>query len=120
MTGSAEYEVPLGELWGRPLGSLTPRFSFSWRSDAFFDASGGRGALINFPKGTFGQPAYWVLNSALTWRSEDKRFELVGWVRNLTNTYYKTQSFDLTRGTQLIEDAYADPRTYGLTATFNF
>src|SRR5262249_25162731 len=120
MTGSAQYEVPLGEFQGWPLGSLTPRFSFSWRSNAYFDASSGRGALVNFHDGTFAQKPYWVLNSALTWRSQDKRFEVIGWVHNLTNTYYKTQSFDLSRGDQLILDAYADPRTYGLTATIHF
>src|SRR5262249_352077 len=80
----------------------------------------GRGALVNFHEGTFAQKPYWVLNSALTWRSQDKRFEVIGWVHNLTNTYYKTQSFDLSRGDQLILDAYADPRTSGLTATIHF
>ena len=34
--------------------------------------------------------------------------------------HYKTQTFDLTRGAGLIIDAYADPRTYGLTVTLSF
>jgi len=120
MTGSVAYEIPLPEVGGRALGSLTPRFSFSWKDDVFFDASGGKGALVNFPEGTFGQEAYWVLNAALTWRSANERFELIGWVHNFMDKFYKTQSFDLTRGNQLILDAYADPRTYGITATINF
>jgi len=120
MSGSAQYEIPLPAVRGVALGSLTPRFSFSWKDDVFYDASGGKGALVNFPAGTFGQEAYWVFNAALTWRSEDDRFEVIGWIRNFLDEQYKTQSFDLTRGNQLILDAYADPKTYGITATVNF
>jgi iron complex outermembrane receptor protein len=120
MTGSIAYEVPLPELNGWALGSLTPRFSFTYKDDVFFDPSGGKGGLANFPEGTFGQPAYWTYNTTLTWRSEDDRFEVMGWIHNLTNEYYKTESFDVSRGFGIILDAYADPRTYGITVTFAF
>jgi iron complex outermembrane receptor protein len=121
MTGSVEYAVPLpGTLGGRGLGTLTPRFSFSWKDDIFFDACGGKGARCNFPEATFGQPAFWVLNSALTWRSEDERYELTGWVHNFLDEHYKTQNFDLSNEFRLILEAYAEPRTFGITATVSF
>ncbi|HEY5657480.1 MAG TPA: hypothetical protein VIY27_06795, partial [Myxococcota bacterium] len=86
----------------------------------FFDAGRGRGAMLNFPEATFGQKSFWVFNAGLGWRSEDERVEVVGWVHNFLDSHYKTQSFDLSRGFQLILDAYADPRTYGVTATISF
>jgi outer membrane receptor protein involved in Fe transport len=86
----------------------------------YFDACSGRGARCNFPVGFFGQTAFWVFNAALTWRSESERFELSGWVHNFLDEHYKTQNFDLTQGIGIILDAYADPRTYGLTVTMSF
>jgi iron complex outermembrane receptor protein len=121
MTGSAAYEIPLPwQVGSFGLGSLTPRFSFSWKDEVFYDAASGQGAQVKFPEGTFGQEAYWVLNASLRWRSEDGRFELLGWVHNFLDEHYKTQSFDLTRELELVLDAYADPRTYGITATITF
>ena len=121
MTGSVDYTIQLPGSVGRyGLGTLTPRFSFSWKDDVFFDAGSGTGQLLNFPEATFGQEAFWIFNTALAWRSDDERLEVVGWAHNFLDTHYKTQSFDLSRGVRIILDAYADPRTYGLTATVSF
>jgi iron complex outermembrane receptor protein len=121
MTGSVDYQIPIPAQLGRPgLGFIIPRFSFSWKDDVFFDAGSGRGAMLNFPKGTFGQENFWVLNASLGWRSEDERFEVVGWAHNFLDNHYKTQSFDISRGFSLILDAYADPRTYGVTVTISY
>jgi iron complex outermembrane receptor protein len=121
MTGSMEYRTPLPWLvGGRGLGTLTPRFSFSWKDEMLYDACGGRGNRCNFEPGFFGQDAFWILNVALTWTSENERLTLTGWVHNLLDEHYKTQSFDLSRGLGLILDVYADPRTYGVTATLAF
>jgi outer membrane receptor protein involved in Fe transport len=113
--------VPLpGTIFSQALGTLTPRFSFSWKDDIFFDACGGTGQRCNFPAGFFGQTAFWVLNGSLTWRSESERFDVSVWVHNFLDEEYKTQNFDISRGIGIIEDAYADPRMFGLTATFSF
>ena len=121
MTGSVDYTIPLPGSIGRwGLGSLTPRFSFSWKDEMFFDACSGRGALCNFQEGTFGQDPFWVLNAALTWTSENERLVVTGWFRNFLDEAYKTQSFDLSRGLRILLDAYADPRTFGITASFSF
>ncbi len=47
-------------------------------------------------------------------------FTLTGWVHNFLDEHYKTQSFDLSRGLGIILDAYAEPRTYGITVTLAF
>jgi iron complex outermembrane receptor protein len=121
MTGSVEYDVPIpGTLFGMGLGMLTPRFSFNWKDQIFFDTCSGKGTRCNFPEGYFGEEPVWVFNAALTWTSEDERFELTGWVHNFMNNYYKNQNFDLSEGLGVILDVYADPRMYGLTATISF
>jgi iron complex outermembrane receptor protein len=122
MTGSIGYDVPLpGTLFNQGLGTLTPYFSFVWKDDIYFDACEGTGVRCNFPdKGTFGQTAFWLFNAALTWTSESERFALSGWVHNFLDEHYKTQNFDLSQGLGVILDAYADPRTYGMTFTMSF
>jgi iron complex outermembrane receptor protein len=120
-TGSIEYDIPLpGQVAGRSLGTLTPRFSFSWKDEMLYDACGGRGNRCNFEAGFFGQDDFWIFNAALTWTSENEMFTLTGWVHNFMDEHYKTQSFDLSRGLGIILDAYADPRTYGVTVTLTF
>jgi len=120
-SGSVAYEIPLpGEIAGAGLGVLTPRFSYSWKDELLFDACGGRGNRCNFDQGFFAQEAFWVLNAALIWNSENEGVSLTGWVRNLLDNHYKTQSFDYSRGLGIIADAYADPRTYGFTVSISF
>ncbi|MBW2541548.1 MAG: TonB-dependent receptor plug domain-containing protein [Deltaproteobacteria bacterium] len=120
-TGSIEYDIPVpGEIAGRGLGTLTPRFSFTWKDEMLYDACGGRGNRCNFDKGFFGQDNFWVFNAALTWTSENEMLTLTGWVHNFMDEHYKTQSFDFSRGLGILLDAYAEPRTYGITATLSF
>jgi len=120
-TGSIDYEISLpGQVSESGLGSLTPRYSFSWKDDIYFDPSSGRGTLINFPKATFGQEAFWIHNASLSWKSEHERFEVAGWVYNFLDQHYKTASFDLTNGLNYIQNAWAGPRTYGFTITLTY
>jgi iron complex outermembrane recepter protein len=121
MTGTIDYKILLpGSIGERGLGYITPRFSFTWKDDVYFDAGRGTGAQLNFPEATFGQKAYWVLNGGLTWTSPNERYEISGWVHNFLNEYYKTQSYDLSRGYALTTDVYADPRTFGVTVNLSF
>ena len=120
-TGSIDYEIPLpGQIGGQGLGTLIPRYSFSWKDDVFFDAGEGRSSQLNFPKATFGQEAFWVHNAALSWRSENELLEITGWVHNFMDEFYKTSTDDLSVGFNFLLDAWADPRTYGVTATVSF
>jgi iron complex outermembrane receptor protein len=120
-TSSIDYEIPLpGQIVGRGLGSLTPRYSVSWKDDVYFDPGKGTGAYLNFPEATFGQEAFWVHNAALSWRSENDLIEITGWVHNFMDEYYKTNSDDLSVGLNFLLHSWADPRTYGVTVTISF
>jgi len=120
-TGSIDYEIPLpGEIRGHGVGTLTPRYSFSWKDDVYFDAGKGQGAYLNFPIATFGQEAFWIHNAALSWRSENELIEITGWVHNFMNQYYKLSSDDLSVGLNYLLHSWADPRTYGITVTLSY
>jgi outer membrane receptor protein involved in Fe transport len=120
-TGSIDYDIPLpGQLFGRGLGTLAPRYSFAWKDDIYFDPSSGRGAYINFPRSFFGQEAFWIHNASLSWRSENELLEITGWVHNFLDEHYKTSSDDLSLGLQYVLNAWADPRTYGISVTLSF
>jgi iron complex outermembrane receptor protein len=120
-TGSIDYEILLpGQIDGRGLGTLTPRYSFSWKDDTYFDQSSGTGAYLNFPRATFGQEAFWIHNAALSWRSENSRFEITGWVHNFLDEVYKTNSEDFHVNFRYMLHSYADPRTYGVTITLSY
>jgi iron complex outermembrane receptor protein len=117
MAGIVEYTWPV---W-RNLGWLIPRVSFSYKDDVFFDPAEGKGAIQDLPDGTIGQEAYWLLHAGLLWRSPGERFEISGWVRNITNKEYRVQSFDVTtRPFQFVLDIYGEPRTYGFTVSAYF
>jgi iron complex outermembrane receptor protein len=120
-TGSINYDIPLpGQLYGRGLGTLSPRYSFSWKDDIYFDPASGQGAYINFPESFFGQEAFWIHNASLSWRSENEMFEVTGWVHNFLDEHYKTSSDDLSQGLNYVLNAWADPRTYGITVSVSF
>lgn len=125
MSASVQYEMPL-DGGSRNFGVLTPRFSASFKDDVFFDVAEGRGvrdtpATPNLPTGTIGQDAYWVFNTSVTWSLPDDRLEIRGWVKNLADKAYRVQSFDLTDPSfNVVIDAYAPPRTMGITVTATY
>jgi iron complex outermembrane receptor protein len=106
LSGTVEYEVPLGR-WG----SLLPQYSFSYRSKVYFDPQ---------HLDPISQPAYWLHNARLAYRTADGRIEVAGWVENFMNEFYRDDVFDLTREFNTILEVWGDPRTYGLTVTFTF
>lgn len=114
--GAVEYAFLVGRF-----GELIPRFSFSWKDKVFFDPAEGKGALQDLPDDTIAQDAYWQFHAGLMYRSPGQRFEVTGWVRNLTDEHYKVTSFDVTTPPyQFVLDVYGPPRTYGFTVSVYF
>jgi iron complex outermembrane receptor protein len=113
--GSIQYVIPLDGL----ASELTPRFSFTYKDKVFFDPAEGKGGNFDLPDDTLAQDGYWLLNANLAWRISTGgagALEVSGWVRNLTNEEYRSQSFDVTgTGFGFVLDAYGPPRTYGIT-----
>ncbi len=61
------------------------------------------------------------MGASLGWWSADERYQVSGWVRNLTYEAYLTQTFDLSGpAMKTILEVYGDPRTYGITVGIYF
>jgi len=60
------------------------------------------------------QKSYFLLSGSIGWRSEDERFGITLWGKNLTDTNYLVQGNPSALGFVQVEAA---PRTYGVTLT---
>jgi outer membrane receptor protein involved in Fe transport len=117
---TGEQTLPLGR-WG----SLTARYDGVWTNTTYYDATEGHGIpnvdnVQYLPEDTIAQPAFWLHNVRLSYRPPGGRFEIAGWVRNLTNKAYKTFGFDGSTFNNTTIYFVGDPRTYGGTLTINF
>jgi len=119
-SGTVEYVYPLGA--DGQGGTITPRWDFAFKDDVFFDPTYGVGVdpRKEFPRYALGQPAYWVHNLRLGWRSPSEQYEVAFWVRNVFDEVYLTDAFDLSAGFGLILEVVGDPRTVGVTFSANF
>lgn len=115
---TAEYAIDLGSL-----GRLTPRYDGIWTDDVYFDPTESVGAEpeeVYLPKNSIGQRAYWLHNFRLTYSEVDGRFEISGWVRNMTNELYKTFGFDASLVQATTINFLGEPRTYGMELRLNW
>jgi iron complex outermembrane receptor protein len=58
------------------------------------------------------QDKYAVVNASVSFTSADKRWQLTGWVKNLTNKDYLLYNLDLGL-VGFVEQVYAPPRQFG-------
>jgi iron complex outermembrane receptor protein len=72
------------------------------------------------PEDTIAQPAFWLHNVRLAYRPPSGRFEIAGWVRNLTDEVVKTFAFDGSTFNRTTIYFVGDPRTYGASLVVNF
>ena len=118
---SASVQYPLD--FGR-YGMLVPRYDVDWTDDMFFDPTDGRGAPnpqgFQLPPFSVGQPGYVQHHIRLAWTNEEGNLSVAGWVRNLTDTRYKTSAFDASIFASLVINFVGPPRTAGMDITFNF
>jgi iron complex outermembrane receptor protein len=73
--------------------------------------------LINAPADYEGP--YAVTNARVIFSSADDRWEVAGWVRNLTDRWYKVYGLDLS-ALGFEQSVYGPPRTYGATFTYHW
>jgi iron complex outermembrane receptor protein len=117
-SGNVEWTFDLGRF-----GALIPRYDVSWTDDVFFDPTQGRGVNQYFgdellPKYAVGQREYWIHDARVTYRFPSSRIEVAGWVRNFTDTVYKTFVADTSIAFGSLQNLIGDPRTYGVSVSF--
>ena len=109
-----EYRIPLASG-----GSLSLGGDISWRDKQYFNA-------VDQTDPALEQSAYALANTRVSYRSGNGKFELTGYVRNLTDTLYSQLATTVTDGsgdagqTGITRQVYGLPRTLGVTALLRF
>jgi len=104
LSGRVDYNASLGRF-----GALLPSFFFRYQSKTYLDIQ---------KKEELSQPAFWVLDARVAYRTPGEHFEIAGWVRNMLDEHYRTDAFDQSIGAKEILYVYADPRLFGASVTF--
>ncbi len=106
------------------IGTFTPRYDLSWSDDAFFGPNEGRGIENSLsqtlPEYTIGQKAFLLHGLRFSYVTPDGMLEVSGWVRNLTDTRYKTFAFDARIFAATVINFVGDPRTGGVDIAIRF
>ncbi len=98
------YEFPLTTTW-----MVDVLFDTSYKDDVTYD-------IVRAPEETK-EDAYWVSNARIGLRSNNERWGLYLWGRNLSDKEYRTQ---IQRTTIGFVETYGMPRTYGITLDVAF
>ena len=101
----ARYEWELGEL-----GYLSLQADGNYNGDQYIE---GTNSAVSK------EDAYAVLNASLNFRSADDSWDVSAWVDNFTNEKYRLYNLDLGL-LGFVEQVYAPPRWYGVTATYRW
>lgn len=108
LAGSSKFSYTLGADVSQPLGGGGwigyAHADFAYRSSFFTTISNSRYSLVN---------SYGLLNTRVGVRSEDRRWDLSVWARNLTDSKYFQTHFVGNDGSA--NGIIGEPRTYGLT-----
>jgi len=114
LPNAPEWTVNLGIRWSTDvgtLGRLTLRGDYSWRDDMYKDA-------INTPE--VKQSAHGLLFAAAEFASNDARWVITLFGDNLTDERYVVSGGSNKPEFGLAYATYARPRTWGLSARYNF
>lgn len=110
----AQYEIDLGHL-----GTVTPRIdvdhqdTFNRNANNVDAATGGRDIFGSVAGRT-------LVNARITFRTQDRGWELAFESRNLTNKLYYTDIFDNRGSTNSIQGSPGEPRTFAVTLKRKF
>lgn len=106
LNAAITYTTPVSN-WG----VLTLHVDASYTSKQYYD-------IYNRPTTT--QGGYGLLNAYISLFTSDENFGVSIWGKNLTNTYYFTNSIDVLGGSGYIYNHAAPPITFGITLEARF
>jgi iron complex outermembrane recepter protein len=103
--GLIDYRVPVAS------GAIDFQFSATYKSHQFFDIS-------NDPYTV--QGGYWLENIRVAYAPTGGKWEVAGYVRNLSDRQYFLDEFDLTNPFGFIQGIVGTPRTFGAEVNYRF
>ncbi len=111
---SASYEADLGDS-----GTITPRVDINRITS--FNRNSNNVDAATLGEDIFGQvPGYTLVNTRVTYATEDRDWELALEVRNLTDKLYWADFFDNRGSTNSVQATPAEPRTWAVTVKRRF
>jgi iron complex outermembrane receptor protein len=105
------YEIPSAR------GLFTLAASWSHSGNYYADADNGLGQLTPSSSANDQQGVVNLLNSSVTWKSSNARWQIQTWGKNLTGERYWSYATELAFVTQY---SAAPPRTFGVTAGYHW
>ena len=136
MLGGAynDIEVDLGDGSPKTTSVQSPEWNFNALVRYEFPMVGGTGALQMDAQyrsehffsltglETVRENGYTIYNFAASWRSADERWNVMGYVHNLTDEEYLVQTFDLSGPASfgMVEQYYGRPLWWGVTVGVNW
>lgn len=82
----------------------------NWRSSQYLEANNSPGSH---------EGGYWLVGARASIAASDDQWSVAAWVKNLTDTRYRTYVNDLP-GFGFLLNIYGQPRTYGVTLSSKF
>ena len=104
LSSLVDYKVPVGE------GTVDFQLGANYKSHQYFD-------ITNDPYTT--QSGYWIENARIAYQFDHSKWEVAGFVHNLSDQKYYLDAFDLTF-VGFIQGIVGTPRTFGLEANYKF
>jgi iron complex outermembrane receptor protein len=116
VSAGVQYKFELDGLFdGRDLGSLTPRFDFSYKSKRAYHLT-----RAGFESGLFKEGSVDLYDARLGWESPNLRYGLAFWIRNLLDENYINGAVDLTDFFGTGATRVGAPRTFGVELTLQY
>jgi iron complex outermembrane receptor protein len=103
----------LSATWKHDLGPgvLEVQANANYKGFGFFDVSNG-------PYGT--QAGYWIENARVAYALDAGRWEVAGYVHNLSGEKYYVDKYDLTSPFGVVQGIVGAPRAYGVELNYRF
>ena len=107
IAGRVSYKLPV-DVFG---GSVTLGGNGTYTSGSYDN-------LQNFDSQWM--PGYTLFDASVGWKDKTDHYSLGFFVNNLTGKLYKVSGYDLSNLCGCSEEVYGKPRTWGITAGYNF
>jgi iron complex outermembrane recepter protein len=92
-------------------GHLSAEVDGKWNKEQYLE-------LVNAPVDL--EPSYTVANARFGYASGDGRWDVSGYVRNLSDKHYRIYNLDLSGFLGINQSVYGPPRLYGATFTYHW
>ena len=105
LSGILDYKIPFEK------GTLDLQANANFRSKQYFDTTDD--PLIT-------QRSYWLENARVGYTFDPGNWELVAFVRNLSNQKYLSDAFDESNPFGFVEEVVGTPRSFGVQMNYSF